>query len=145
MCKMCPKRATCTLKSIFLTGSTNQIIIIISLPAYHSVSGHFVPSWEQHFCFHVLVPPLRGYLWFIIQLRECLSILQFVLIWIILQGLLCTQVNQVTLPCARTQCLVYGLDEQATFILTLFLFPLIFGQCLVRQPMKDLTVFLFNF
>ena len=96
-------------------------------------------------CIYILFPPLGGHLWFFIQHEERLIILWFILIWIILWGLNYPQVNQVSQHCARTHHLVLGLHEWATFILALFMFPLILGQCSVHGPMKDLNVLFYNF
>ena len=78
---------------------------------WHLASCHLVPSWEQYPCIYILIPPLRGHLWFFIQHGEHLSILQFVLIWIIMGGFLHSQFNQVSQLNMRTKLLVYSMNK----------------------------------
>ena len=88
-----------------LIGSTNWVTIGIVLLVYHLASGHFVPSHEQYFCIHILVPhsgvtsgssPNMGNI-----SAFCDSI-----IWIILWCDLHSQLNQLSQLSARTQFLV---------------------------------------
>ena len=85
---------------------THWVTIGIMLPAYHLASGNFVPSWEQYFSIHLLVPPLWGYLWFFVQQEKHFGILQIVLVWIILWCVLHTLFNQISQLSIRTQFLM---------------------------------------